>query len=804
MPRDSSQTDFADARGARFLAAVSLLPCVLVPAWGAQGPGMVDYETLQAGRFAGPTAVPAEGLAFELDGARWHLRSGQLWLMEPTSTGAVTGLLFEGDGVWEMEVPDPIELRQLRRFAENRELEVLAADFGRLILRVSSPELVPELSAMQASPEASYEHNGFYDERQKQALLHFWTDVDARIIAALRTLGDRYARVDMETEEHGWLTYSYDEMAAEEIEVAKLREGRSYVERWLALDRVQDRRESGRPGSVWTAATKLEHFDARVDLTHAGKGATRGVGAVNPTDARFEVESRFVSERDGMAALMLELHPMAEVSSVWLGGDELQFLRYNVGRMSSSFPNRMHHSDLVVLLEEPLREGDQIELDFVYQLELDNYAPLLSWYPRPRGMGLELHTYRIEATHRKDYGFKATGQFVEERQNEDKTRTAVWAAEEPVDAAAFTLALRPHEQSYTFEGLPEVVMFGTQAGYMSSDKIEGFAADIINPINFYQRLFGTEVSTDLLNVTFIASGHGQAGSGLLHISDSIAQPGQPGFANQGAREAFLAHEVAHEWWGHQVGWADYRHQWLSEGLAEYSAMMFVEASLENGPKLFRKFLEASNDELTGSVASVFGAFGRAGLALDNKAAQDRIGPIGHGYRAGVAEAPAAYSSMAYTKGAMVVHMLRSIMRAVTGTDERFFRMLADFVQTYSGRAVTTEDFAATVTKHAAMDWTWFFDQWVYGTEIPTFKAEHTVEKGPQGKWLIRLDISMTDVSPGFKTLVPVTADFGDGRQGQVVVMVDRPSVQHTVALPSKPKNVIFNPDYSILSKMKGR
>ena len=45
----------------------------------------------------------------------------------------------------------------------------------------------------------------------------------------------------------------------------------------------------------------------------------------------------------------------------------------------------------VVLLDEPLRAGEEVELDFAYELELDNYASLLSWYPRPRGMGLELH-----------------------------------------------------------------------------------------------------------------------------------------------------------------------------------------------------------------------------------------------------------------------------------------------------------------------------------------------------------------------------------------------------------------------------
>ena len=31
------------------------------------------------------------------------------------------------------------------------------------------------------------------------------------------------------------------------------------------------------------------------------------------------------------------------------------------------------------------------------------------------------------------------------------------------------------------------------------------------------------------------------------------------------------HEVAHQWWGHAVGWASCHDQWLSEGFAEFSA-----------------------------------------------------------------------------------------------------------------------------------------------------------------------------------------------------------------------------------------
>src|SRR5262249_15935232 len=34
-------------------------------------------------------------------------------------------------------------------------------------------------------------------------------------------------------------------------------------------------------------------------------------------------------------------------------------------------------------------------------------------------------------------------------------------------------------------------------------------------------------------------------------------------------EFFIAHEVAHQWWGQAIGWRNYHEQWISEGFAQY-------------------------------------------------------------------------------------------------------------------------------------------------------------------------------------------------------------------------------------------
>ena len=52
------------------------------------------------------------------------------------------------------------------------------------------------------------------------------------------------------------------------------------------------------------------------------------------------------------------------------------------------------------------------------------------------------------------------------------------------------------------------------------------------------------------------------------------------------------HEVAHQWWGHTVGWASYHDQWLSEGFAEFSAALFLQQAVgKNWRKDYIEFWE---------------------------------------------------------------------------------------------------------------------------------------------------------------------------------------------------------------------
>ncbi len=60
-------------------------------------------------------------------------------------------------------------------------------------------------------------------------------------------------------------------------------------------------------------------------------------------------------------------------------------------------------------------------------------------------------------------------------------------------------------------------------------------------------------------------------SGVVFLQDRVLEPGFP----QGKREFLLAHEIAHQWWFGLVGNDQSREPWLDEGLANWSANLYL-------------------------------------------------------------------------------------------------------------------------------------------------------------------------------------------------------------------------------------
>ena len=154
---------------------------------------------------------------------------------------------------------------------------------------------------------------------------------------------------------------------------------------------------------------------------------------------------------------------------------------------------------------------------------------------------------------------------------------------------------------------------------------------------------------------------------------------------------FMAHEVAHQWWGQAVGWKNYHEQWISEGLAQYFAALY--AAEDRGPAMLDTLL--------------------IGMRKSIEPYLDQ-GPISLGYRLGhIKTEGRVFRAIVYNKSAVVLHMLRRLVG-----DEAFFKGIKRFYTEWRFKKAGTDDFRAALEAETPIKLERFFQRWVAGFNRP--------------------------------------------------------------------------------------
>ncbi len=231
---------------------------------------------------------------------------------------------------------------------------------------------------------------------------------------------------------------------------------------------------------------------------------------------------------------------------------------------------------------------------------------------------------------------------------------------------------------------------------------------------------------------------------------------------------FLAHELAHQWWGQAVGWKNYHEQWISEGFAQYFAALY--AARERG------------DDLLSDVMRQMRRW-----ALE----QSSQGPVYLGYRLGHIKADGrVFRAIIYNKGAMVLHMLRRLLG-----DEMFFEGVRRFYQHWRFRKAGTDDFRIMMEAVSGRDLVPFFESWVYGTDIPELRFSY--ELGPSSA-LLRFE-HRREIVP---VPVTVTVEYADRSTEDFVIAVLERTVQRVVPLKGRVRDIEVNRDHAALAEFK--
>jgi hypothetical protein len=772
-------------------APAAALLCFLSSAAGASVDGPAIHEAATRHQVGAPAEVPPGGVVWSRDVATWRLVNGSVRRFAPMPGGGSFGFVFEGSGRFTMDVPDAFERDQLRRFASDPALTRVDVPFSRLIVRTCAA--LP--SGLPAAGDGSTGASPITDDRVQEWLRFGHQDLDARLVAAALTPGDTYLIAEAETPDWGWIAFVFDPFEQEEARLVKVRRQNEFTEVWVSLDRAEERAPDGRPSSPHRFPIDVSFVDLDIDARTLKGSALKLEDPVREW-IKVRAEIAFTPQVEGARALDLELDPWAVVDSVsGPDGSPIPFARERVGGRFAAVDNDLSDSSLLLFLDPPLARGKLRRLTVHYRLKVYNFAEGRSWYPGPRDGFFDPHTAKLTFHLPKKYSVRAVGRSEEESTAEDGA-ISTWVVARPTKMLGFCIGRDFVEEKLVADGAPTVLSFGHETGFTSGNMVHNVGADVANSLAFFSRYFGVTLPNERLVATRVLGYQGQAFDGLLYLSQYTYDEEHPG-----ASELFRAHEAAHEFWGHLVGWKSYRDQWLSEAFAEYSAMLFVQASHPKA-RLFEEIVEAYSNEQTGSVRSMNSKFGRPWNVFLRADERRLVGPISAGWRASAALVPQGYELQVYDKGALVLHMVHSILRVAVRDRDVLREVFHELLTTYSGKEISTDDFRHVLEAQTHSDWSSFFAAWVDGTAIPKFRWHATVGNAASGggRFPVRLEVETLGVPEGFTTPVPVGFEFSGDKHATLLVQAAAGKRSIDLELPAKPIRVEFNPGRAILGE----
>ena len=312
-------------------------------------------------------------------------------------------------------------------------------------------------------------------------------------------------------------------------------------------------------------------------------------------------------------------------------------------------------------------------------------------------------------------------------------------------------------------------------------RLEAVAADVAESLKFFTATFGNP-ALKTLTVSPIPGTTGQGFPGLIYLStlSYLEEAQRPQETQQARQKTFfsdlmVAHEVAHQWWGNVVATDRYQDEWIMEGLAHYSALMWLEK--KRGSAAMLSELSDFRLDLLASTAD--------GPTVDS------FGPLTWGYRLEAARATDTWRIVTYEKGAWILHMLRRRMG-----DPRFTAMLAAFRQRFQGKAATTQDLQFLVREFSPASpesVEAFFDSWVRSTGIPSVRVRFTTTgRAPAVKISGSVDYESSNqrgVFSDFTTEIPLEITLPNGQRRIEWVRSGDRNEPFSFTLPQSPTRI---------------
>jgi hypothetical protein len=764
-----------------------------------------NYRAL---RTAGPAAVyRVDNLELKRDVGTLSLQKGQVTFFAPV-LGKTVMAVFTGEGTFHLKPVLPVDATCLTSVSGAPEID----ETFRSVVLCFTDETADEIrKAAVGQEEISKANPAFQEFRSRvrgrgddprslvEALLggDQMANIDADLLAELYAPHRRSFSAYIHGAKHADLRFLVSDSGAlahlpspEEVAVINRDPNGEHDGIWY-MSHLKTEWEKGAASSSenrrWVMATRYKIDTAIANNDHLSGECT--------VDFRVLVEN--------MRIVKFGLLPNLRVRSVKQAGQDIGFIQ----------ESRTQDGSFYAVLPTAAKAGADVQLTIEYEGDkvVRNsgggtfaVAARTSWYP-----SLNTFTDRTpyDLTFRipRKYSLVSVGR-LEKTWKEQNYDASHWVSEIPLAVAGFNygdfkkLEKKDEQTGYNIEvystsTVPDSLQAASRTMVLSPSALAQSAmVDTMNSVRIFENYFGKLPYGRIAITQQPQMFFGQSWPELVYLPLTAFLDETQRWQLFGMRAFKLAefvdevtpHEVSHQWWGHAMGWGSYHDQWLSEGFADFSAALFLQATGKHDE--FKKYMERQRRRIVEK--------NNFGLRPND------AGPVWLGIRLDTFKNPRAYNNIVYPKGGFIVQMLRSLMWDKDTQDKDFREMMQDLISTGFNKGVTTENFRAIASKHMkpSMDLggdrtlNWFFNEWVYGTDLPRYKMEYSLQPGDRGQVVLTGHITQSGVSNNFRMKVPVYAELDKEpiRLGSVTLTGNSTSAEFRIPLPKKPKLVAAN------------
>ncbi|MEO6194862.1 MAG: M1 family aminopeptidase [Thermoanaerobaculia bacterium] len=709
---------------ARRLSVFScLLPAFLTAAVvRAQAPDPAALQAAIAGARLDPArAVTLKNVKLGVGLGKLSLDDGVL--IPATAVGGKTiEMVFLGKGRIEVEPPDAIEAGQLELFTGGSRLD---EEFKEAVLVVGQDAAVSAvLKRPAAAPDAEQTRRAeaLYADWRKKGEWKYMSVERGMLLNALRDpVAAGYFAAWFRGGERGDIFYCVQPGEREQVTVGHFipieatdKEKRKLVK--------QISREQRKGRLLGVEVDDLGQWDTWLSASLRTAGGKPAPGAPTYEPKKYTLDVN-LTERDlrltgkaridlepviaGSRAVSLTLPSDFQVAKVTdPGGAPLFYLRKG--------------GELTVILPQPPPSGGTASVVVEYSgrpvdkdWNLFTLLDTMGWYPHAGA--IDRAPYDVTFHWPKGLELIASGRRMDGGESPDGSRWEHRTLNLPGFGFSFEVGRFKIETARA--GHVEVrVAFGsgTTLGGATRDDVMKTVTD---SLQFYEQTFGP-YPLDELTVTTANRDFSQGMLGFITLSNAVVnhlQVRNP-FYGVEDRRLVIAHEIAHQWWGDQVGWTSYRDQWISEAMASYAALLYGKQRL-HGVYYGGDLVSGWQRTLTSSLPD--------GRALES------IGPVVLGSRLLSSHSDNAYQAIVYDKGALILNML------ARGLGEEIFPKVLKQVLKVSGTGtISTEELFALIERITGSDLNAFTRQFVYGTGLPEVLYSYTYEKKGNG-WVVK-------------------------------------------------------------------